>query len=71
MENDKRIKNEKSEINIKCFLDIVKSMKLVFGEKYNNVIGIMNKQLKDKNNKNALYINNYRLFQMLSVLYSC
>ena len=65
------LKMKKSEINIKCFLDIVNSMKLVCGEKYNNVIGVINKQLKDKNNKNGLYINNYGLFQMLPVLYFC
>ena len=28
-------------------------------------------QLKNKNNKNGLYINNYGLFQMLPVLYNC
>ena len=65
------LKTKKSEINIKCFFDICNTMKYVCGKKYNNVIDIIKKQLKDKNNKNGLYINNYGLFQMLPVLYFC
>ena len=65
------IKEKKSEINIKCFLDICNTMKYVCGEKYNNVIDVIKEQFKNKDNKNGLYINNYGLFQMLPVLYNC
>ena len=65
------LKEKKSEININCFLDLCNSMKYACGKKYNNVIEIIKEQLKDKNNKNGLYINNYGLFQMLPVLYNC
>ena len=65
------LKTKKSEINIRCFLDICNSMKYICGNKYNNAIDIIKKQLKDKNNKNGLYINDYGLFQMLPVLYHC
>ena len=65
------LREKKSEININCFLDICNSMKYVCRKKYNNVIDIIKEQLKDKDNKNALYINNYGLFQMLPVLYTC
>jgi hypothetical protein len=44
-------------------------MKYVCGNKYNNVIDTIKEQLKEKDNKNGLYINNYGLFQMLPVLY--
>jgi len=43
----------------------------VCGKKYNNVIEIVKEQLKDQNNKNAVYINNYSLYQMLPVIYNC
>jgi hypothetical protein len=47
-------------------------MKFVCGNKYNNVIEVIKKQLKNNEiNKNGLYINNYGLFQMLPVLYNC
>ena len=62
---------KKSEININCFLDICNSMKYICGKKYNDVIKIIKEQLKDKNQKNGLFINNYGLFQMLPVLYTC
>ena len=65
------LKEKKSEINIKCFLDICNTMNYVCGEKYNNVIEVIKEQLKNKDNKNGLYINNYGLFQMLSALYNC
>ena len=65
------IKGKKSEINIKCLEDICTSMKYVIGKKYNNVIDTIKEQLKDKDNKNGLYINSYGLFQMLPVLYEC
>ena len=65
------LKTKKSEINISTFLDICNSMKLVCGTKYDNVIDIIKEQLKDKENKNGLFINNYGLFQMLPVLYNC
>ena len=65
------LKTKKSEINISTFLDICNSMKYVCGTKYDNVIDIIKDQLKDKENKNGLFINNYGLFQMLPVLYNC
>ena len=65
------LRGNKSEINIKSFFDICNSMKFVCGNKYDNVIEIIKNQLKDKNDKNGLYINNYGLFQMLPVLYNC
>ena len=65
------LKGKKSEINIKCFLDICKTMTYVCGSKYNNVIDTMKEQLNDKESKNGLYIENYGLFPMLSVLYNC
>ena len=65
------LKGKKSEINIKCFLDICNSMKYVCGDKYLDVIDIIKEQLKKTDNKNGLYINNYGLFPMLSVLYNC
>ena len=65
------LKGNKSEINIKCFLDICNSMKYVCGKKYNNVVDIIKKQLNNKDSKNGLYINNYGLFPMLTVLYNC
>lgn len=71
MEDYRYSKNQKSEINISTFLDICNSMKLVCGTKYDNVIDIIKEQLKDKENKNGLFINNYGLFQMLPVLYNC
>jgi len=46
-------------------------MKYVVGTKYNKVIDTIKNQLKDKKNKNGLYINGYGLFQMLPVLYQC
>ena len=65
------IKEKRSEINIKCFLDICNTMSLLCSKKYNNVIDTIKKQLKNKNSKNALYLNDYGLFQMLPVLYNC
>jgi len=65
------LKDVKTEINIKIFKDICNTMKIVCREKYNNVIEVVKNQLNDKNNKNALYINNYSLFQMLPVIYNC
>jgi hypothetical protein len=46
-------------------------MKYVCGKKYNNVVDIIKKQLNNKDSKNGLYINNYGLFPMLTVLYNC
>ena len=65
------LKNVKSEININIFKDICNTMKFVCGKKYDNVIEVVKEQLKDQSNKNALYINNYSLFQMLPVIYNC
>ena len=65
------LKENKSEINIKCFLDICNTMSLICGKKYNNVIDIIKNQLKNKKSKNGLYLNSYGLFQMLPVLYYC
>ena len=65
------IKGKKSEINIKSFIEICNSMKLVCGIKYDDVIDVIKEQIKNKDNKNGLYINNYGLFQMLPVLYNC
>ena len=65
------LKSQKSEINIKTFLDICNEAKYVCNDKYDNVIEIIQNQLKNKENKNGLYINNYGLFQMLPVLFNC
>ena len=65
------LKGKKSEINIKTFMEICNSMKLVCGNKYDSVIDVIKEQLKNKEYKNGLYINNYGLFQMLPVLYNC
>ena len=65
------LKGQKSEINIKTFLNICESAKHVCNNKYDDVIDIIKNQLKNKDNKNGLYINNYGLFQMLPVLYNC
>ena len=42
------LKTKKSEINIKSFMEICNSMKLVCGNKYDNVIDIIKEQLKNK-----------------------
>ena len=47
------LKTNKSEVNVRCFLDICNSMKYICGSKYNNAIDIIKKQLKDKTNKNG------------------
>ena len=66
------LKGKKSEINIKCFIDICNSMKYICGDKYNDVIDIIKEQLKNKDiMKKGLYLNNYGLFPMLPVLYNC
>ena len=65
------LKGQKSEINIKTFLNICDAAKYTCGNKYDNVIEIIKNQLNNKENKNGLYINNYGLFQMLPVLYNC
>ena len=65
------LKANKSEININTFLNICNTVKLTCGTKYDNVIEVIQKQLKNENYKNGLYINNYGLFQMLPVLYNC
>ena len=66
------LKGKKSEINIKCFIDICNSMKYICGDKYDDVIDIIKEQLKNKDiMKKGLYLNNYGLFQMLPVLYNC
>ena len=65
------LKDKKIEININTFKDICNTMTFVCGSKYDNVIEIIKEQLKDIKNKNALYINNYSLFQMLPVIYNC
>ena len=65
------LKTQKSEIHIKTFLNICDSAKFACDSKYDNVIEIIQNQLKDKESKNGLYINNYGLFQMLPVLYNC
>ena len=64
------LKDNKSEIKIKTFKDICNTMEFVCGKKYDKVIEVVKEQLKDLNNKNALYINNYSLFQMLPVIYN-
>ena len=65
------LKVQKSEINIKTFLNICEAVKYACNNKYDDVIETIKNQLKDKDNKNGLYINNYGLFQMLPVLYNC
>jgi len=64
------LKDVKSEVNINVFKDICNTMKFVCGKKYNDVIDVVKEQLKDPNNKNALYINGYSLFQMLPAIYN-
>jgi hypothetical protein len=63
------LKIKKTEININSFLNICDVVKYACKEKYNDVIDIIKNQLKKENDKNALYINNYGLNQMLPVLY--
>eukprot|EP00833_Pecoramyces_ruminatium_P012738 jgi/Orpsp1_1/1186770/evm.model.d7180000053193.1 len=65
------LRDDKSEININVFKDICNTMKYACGKKYDSVIEVVKKQLNDQNNKNALYINGYSLFQMLPVIYNC
>lgn len=65
------LKTKKSEVNIQAFLEIWRSMQFVCEDKYNDVIDIIKEQLKDKNDKNGLYMNSYGLYQMLPVLYHC
>jgi len=65
------LKVKKTEINIKTFLNICNSAIFSCGNKYDDVIEIIKKQLKKDNDRNGLYINNYGLFQMLPVLYNC
>ena len=65
------LKGKKTEINIKTFLNICDSVKYACGNKYDNVLEIIKNQFKNENDKNALYINNYGLFQMLPFLYNC
>ena len=65
------LKGKKNEINIKSFLNICDSVKFACGNKYDNVIEIIKKQLAKENYKNGLFINNYGLNQMLPVLYNC
>ena len=65
------LKDKKTEINIITLKDICNTMTFVCRNKYNKVIEVVKEQLKDIKNKNALYINNYSLFQMLPVIYNC
>ena len=65
------LKTQKSEINIKTFLELCNAANYACSDKYDNVIEIIQNQFKNKDNKNGLYINNYGLFQMLPVLYNC
>ena len=62
--------NEKLEVNIQTFLEILNTMNLVIGSHYNNVIKTIDEQINNPNTKKlGLYLNGYGLFQLLPVLY--
>ena len=63
------LKANKSEININTFLSICNKVKFTCGTKYDNIIEIIQNQLKNENYKDGLFINNYGLFQMLLLFY--
>ena len=65
------LNTQKSEINIKIFLDICNTMGYSCENKYDDVIQTIKTQLNNEKYKNGLYMNNYGLFKMLPVLYNC
>ena len=61
--------NEKYEINIKSLLELIKTMVIVSGNHYEDVIEVIQNQFKNENCKKlGLYLNGYGLFQLLPVL---
>lgn len=61
--------NEKLEVNIRTFLDLMKTVKIVAGNHNSDVIEVMQNQFKDKNcDKLGLYLNSYGLSQLLPVM---
>ena len=61
--------NEKFEINIKSLIELIKTMVIVAGNHYEDVIEVIQNQLKNENCKKlGLYLNGYGLFQLLPVM---
>ena len=61
--------NEKYEINIKSLIELIKTMVIVVGNHYEDVIEIIENQFKNEKTKNlGLYLNGYGLFQLLPVM---
>ena len=61
--------NEKYEINIKSLLELIKTMVIVSGNHYEDVIEVIQNQFKNENCKKlGLYLNGYGLFQLLPVM---
>jgi hypothetical protein len=61
--------NEKYEINIKSLLELIKTMVIVSGNHYEDVIEVIQNQFKNENCKKlGLCLNGYGLFQLLPVL---
>ena len=61
--------NEKFEINIKSLIELIKTMTIVVGNHYEDVIEVIKNQTKDeKTKKLGLYLNGYGLFQLLPVM---
>ena len=61
--------NEKFEINIKSLVELIKTMVIVTGNHYEDVIEVIQNQFKDEKCKNlGLYLNGYGLFQLLPIM---
>ena len=61
--------NEKYEININSLVELIKTMVIVTGNHYEDVIEIIQNQFKNEKCKNlGLYLNGYGLFQLLPIM---
>ena len=61
--------NEKYEINIKSLVELIKTMVIVTGNHYEDVIEVIQNQFKNEKCKNlGLYLNGYGLFQLLPIM---
>ena len=61
--------NEKYEINIKSLVELIKTMVIVTGNHYEDVIEVIKNQFKNEKCKNlGLYLNGYGLFQLLPIM---